>query len=802
MESFQNMFDPEQKFDNEDDYDDEVYEKIEAPKYVDLTRPDHFLLPDDRSWFCSRIGESQSSMSFFFICRLLRCDQNHEDVDPDALYKSFVLRVMAARSPNLRLRKALTRQVPSQYMKCPNSAPAKPSKPRVCRFTAMTRVSQKMVDVKVKVRPISKVNLTPNAKPKDYSAAGKALTTPRVKKCIPSSDPFRSVQNPKTTDAMTKSKVVAKTLVFTTPKKNERQKPSLESEIPMTEICDGMKKLEINSQRKKLSQNSGKPLKCTGSRPNKSVTASGLSTSKLNSQKAKGRVKDSVDVKTKGDKPLRPKKSKSTNNAQKLSCQRTHSIANSDMEIEVELRNGSFDFCTASGTSRSNEGNRNEVQSEIVMTVAGVMITAQEEHLPALETSLIGENVQTVSNNDNESLSSSYGKDPPEFQSSNLGGGSLQPQVLNEVGDIDGVKGDEEHRRGLEVKVSEVSEDVLVPRTSNGAGFEGESIHVDDKENALASDDNRISSLNSDSSQRNVLQHVDQENQKKVNGAHGKGLKGNSTVATSGSLGGKYKKAKPTNPKPFRLRTDERGILREANLERRHLSAPLKETKHVLRNPDESTQRKHTNERKVVSHGQHRQEITSQESNQSELDKRRQKIQPHQTRPAYLKTSKLVVEPKTASSSTLRKKKLECMEKATERRECQPTKSQMLRQQPIRPKRGTGLKKTTLSFVASRRLSVIKETMSTISRPRATKSRSKDTSSAAVSSAGRSSSQGKRPVTIPKEPNFHKIHTPKSCTKTVAEVTTPKSCMKTVAEVIHTPKNCTKIVAEANFTTN
>lgn len=37
---------------NEEDF----YETIEAPKFVDLTAPDHRPEGDDRYWFCSRVG--------------------------------------------------------------------------------------------------------------------------------------------------------------------------------------------------------------------------------------------------------------------------------------------------------------------------------------------------------------------------------------------------------------------------------------------------------------------------------------------------------------------------------------------------------------------------------------------------------------------------------------------------------------------------------------------------------------------------------------------------------------------------
>ena len=34
---------------------EDFYEMIEAPKFVDFTVSDHFI-PDDRYWFCSRVG--------------------------------------------------------------------------------------------------------------------------------------------------------------------------------------------------------------------------------------------------------------------------------------------------------------------------------------------------------------------------------------------------------------------------------------------------------------------------------------------------------------------------------------------------------------------------------------------------------------------------------------------------------------------------------------------------------------------------------------------------------------------------
>ncbi|PKA54241.1 hypothetical protein AXF42_Ash000074 [Apostasia shenzhenica] len=112
--------------------DDEIYEKIEAPKFVDFTFPDR-TRPDDKSWFCVRIG----------------CEQNHEEVDSDALYRSFKLRVMAARSPNLKKQRTRAPE------KCPNSAPVKPAKDGILRMGAFTSIPEKMAMAKLKQHQIS-----------------------------------------------------------------------------------------------------------------------------------------------------------------------------------------------------------------------------------------------------------------------------------------------------------------------------------------------------------------------------------------------------------------------------------------------------------------------------------------------------------------------------------------------------------------------------------------------------------------------------------------------------------------------
>lgn len=47
--------------------EEDFYENIEAPKFVDLNAPDHYHPGDDRYWFCLRVGKScKFNFVFFF----------------------------------------------------------------------------------------------------------------------------------------------------------------------------------------------------------------------------------------------------------------------------------------------------------------------------------------------------------------------------------------------------------------------------------------------------------------------------------------------------------------------------------------------------------------------------------------------------------------------------------------------------------------------------------------------------------------------------------------------------------------
>ncbi|VVA93365.1 unnamed protein product [Arabis nemorensis] len=242
MEEFEHMIVDEF---NEEDF----YETIEAPKFVDLTAPDHRPEGDDRYWFCSRVG----------------CDQKHEEfMDSEAIYKNFVLRVMAARSPSVRLRKALYRKdSTSVELKCPNTVPAKPSRSRISRLAMISSIPQKVTNGNIKSKEAKAIssankNATPKTKVKGKeslvvsSVPQKALTE-RKKQMRSPSAAFRSVQNPRTaTVRASKNRAVAKALVFQSPKKLVKLKRSVELSSSVKKICNSMRKLEIENKRNVL----------------------------------------------------------------------------------------------------------------------------------------------------------------------------------------------------------------------------------------------------------------------------------------------------------------------------------------------------------------------------------------------------------------------------------------------------------------------------------------------------------------------------------------------------------------------
>ncbi|PPD89330.1 hypothetical protein GOBAR_DD13694 [Gossypium barbadense] len=573
---------------------DEFYEKIEAPKFVDLAAPDRCRTEnDDRYWFCLRVG----------------CDQKHEEeMDPEEIYKNFVLRVMAARSPSVGLRKALCRRDSRLKLECPRTVPAKSSKSRVSRLAMISSISTKMGEAKVKVKQSS---TTPNVKKATAAKqpSTKALTTPRNKKGVSNPGTFRSVRNPKpTTVEVPKDRVVAKALVFHSPKKVVKLKKSVEWSSSLRRICSGMKKLEITDGSKKNALGCSKPL--------------AASRKQLRGREVKSRVYDSLhcqNQKTQEAKSINRLKKKKNENELPFS--------------EAALGRHQDEKDTIESTSKN--------PSDILEQATGPSRSSHEENIEPCP-------------KDNEIPEATEGDDDKEnAMASNI--------------------------RVSESKVMEID---------------------NNKENYAASDENR--KLDCDTGK---LTNETHKNIQKVAKVISKTMKENST-AVKGAQGMNYRKPKLTNPKPFRLRTDERGILKEANLEKKHLQAP--------EGDNESDTRTHKDQTQTIK-------ISSLMKPKGSMERKISTIPQKRTAPMH--------------------------QKATQKSEGGSEKT--------RPR--------VVAALSRKKLGAIKEMSPTMARPlKGTSDPNKNGTSLTKKA---SSSQRRRHTTIPKEPNFHSLHAPKKLHK-------------------------------------
>ncbi|XWS62505.1 hypothetical protein CRYUN_Cryun06bG0016800 [Craigia yunnanensis] len=677
---------------------DEFYEKIEAPKFVDLTAPDRFRTEsDDRYWFCLRVG----------------CDQKHEEeMDSEAIYKNFVLRVMAGRSPSVRLRKALS----SSNLQCPRTVPAKSSKSRVSRLVMISSMSQKMGEAKVKVRHVPKQSATtPNVMAAKQSST-KALTTPRNKKGLSNPGTFRSVRNPKPTAIeIPKNRVVAKALVFHSPKKAVKLKKSVELGSSLRKICAGMKKFEITEKN---------TLGC-----NKPLDAS---RKQLRGREVKSRVYDSLhsqNKKKQDAKSLKCLKKKNKEKDLQLSegpmCHKPNEKDSTEMEIEAKSEDGYLEVCSTSDMNsggddvpKSQNGKHNEINEGI---------SHEENTEPCSKDKEIPE--ATESDDKENALAS--------------------------------------HIKASESKVMEI-----------------------DKENASASDENRnLNCTTAKLVKNNALgKHKASKSIQKFTKVMSNTLKENSASAVNGAQGMKYRKPKLTNPKPFRLRTDERGILKEANLEKKHLQAPLKETTTFPGSQGGNSRRKHQNvQRNDKCLGQTETVNCTYEGSENESDTRTLKDQPQTIKTCSSRISKGTMERKLSTTPQKRTVSMhqktnfpslleKGQDKAAPKSEGRLEKTKLPSiKQLARPRGVAPIRNKLVSLMKPGQLGVRKEVSTTKSRPRETSDPNESETSlvtkASASNASRPSPQGRRHTTIPKEPNFHSIHVPKSCTRRVLQCT-------------------------------
>ncbi|XP_074275837.1 uncharacterized protein LOC141599654 [Silene latifolia] len=609
--------------------DHEFYETIEAPKFVDFTRPNHFC-PDDRYWFCSRLG----------------CNQKHEEeMDSEAIYKDFVLRVMAARSPNVRFRRALTRKPPSDSKKCPMSAPPKPSKSRIPRLALVSSISKKLIDdiEKNKTRPATiKPAITPKARVKHVSA--KYMTSPRKKNAgSPKLKAFQSVKNPKKSSiTLQKNRVVAKALLFSSPKKGVKAK-TLESGTPVTKLCEGIKKLAINSEKKGNAE--------------KSYKAS-TSVRKFLPSNTPSKLPGVASSKAKTLKTVVEHDKKHDDSAFNEARSGEDS---SDMEIEDK-----------SGIEEKSDkrpliaGNRDGTSSGILTTELSCVPDSEDQSSKKQNATAFQELNPTAQSKGNKSYTT---EDDIE---------NKDPGVV--VGNREG---------------------------------------NDDKENALITNDDRNVNENNLNKDGVPIKSKVKKIQKLQTGD--KTLGDNCPAVIT--QGVKYKKLKPTNPKPFRLRTDERGILKEATLERKVNSHE---------NSTTTSENSQNTENGVAT--------AKEKAGKKVEDRTLKKVQFIPIKSKYKKTSK---EGEPLSRGTVPS------ENATKR-----VKSSFLR--PLRE---------TTCQVKPRGLIETEESSKTMSAPKESRSRREPKEVATHKLA----SLRRKQATVPREPKFHTLNAHKSCTRNIQQ---------------------------------
>ncbi|KAH9611663.1 hypothetical protein KSS87_018623 [Heliosperma pusillum] len=607
--------------------DHEFYETIEAPKFVDFTRPNHFC-PDDRYWFCSRLG----------------CNQKHEEeMDSEAIYKAFVLRVMSARSPNVRFRRALTRKPLSDSKKCPASAPPKSSKSRIPRLALVSSISKKLIGdlEKNKIRPATiKPALTPKARVKHVPA--KYMTSPRKKNAgSPKLKAFQSVRNiNKSSITLQKNRVVAKALLFSSPKKGVKAK-TLESGTPVTKLCEGIKKLAINSEKKGNAERAFK-----GSTSVRKCLPSNTP-SKLPSVACKAKTLKTVfqHDKKRDDSALNEARSGEDS---------------SDMEIDEKSDKRPF-----------TAGSRDGISSGIVTTELSCVPDSEDWSSKQQNDTAFQEINPTVQSKENKSYTT---EDDIENKDPGLVVGKLEDNDDKEnTNDDRNVNGSNLNRDGVPIK-SKVKK---VHKLQTGGKTLGDNCPA-------------------------IITH-----------------------------GVKYKKLKPTNPKPFRLRTDERGILKEATLERKANSHE---------NSTTTSENSQYTENGVAT--------AKEKAGKKVEDKTLKKVQFIPIKSKYKTTAK-EGEPLSDRGT------VQSSENTTKR---------------IKP---SSFLRETRCQGKPRGLTVTEESSKTLSATKKSRSRHEPKEVAVqtdnVSEAHKLASQRRKQATVPRGPKFHTLNAHKSCTRNIQQ---------------------------------
>ncbi|GAB2292071.1 hypothetical protein Dimus_026319 [Dionaea muscipula] len=636
------------------------YERIEAPKFVDLTLPDPYRANDDRYWFCQRVG----------------CDQSHEqDMDSETIYRNFLLRVMAARSPNVMLRKALNKRAISKN--CPASAPPRPSKSRIPRLALVPAISRKKIDsMIVRPRPLS----TPKARVK-HVAAKYMMTTPRGRRGSGNPKPFQSVRDPEKKRVLQKNDhVVAKALVFNSPRKPGKPKAASAEEDtpPISTLCKKMRKVEM-----------------------------------------KGKSED--------------------DDAHKRNQSIHHEEMSDDCHLSETRRNGSSSDSLASLKPKTDEacGGDNE-DADMVETSRNITsMVSQEEATSSTDSPL----------EDGDSIARSSGdvKSSRLKPLTNSGEKVSTAATVSESEDLNGGGHSFVETETAENVESDFSKEerpldpCIQERQSSGEGRDGEYVDMADKENAVIRD-------------LNVIRH---QTGKDTSSKHDKVLK---VIQTAGAIMKencttgvcKYRKPKVTNPKPFKLRTYERGILKEATMEKK-LNHNEAGATHQWNNSTQVNTNFSVYSRSGINSAM-KKDLQERYAKDKLLHTRiMQQKDPKQgvdTKPGALNQKKATVPAQQKPARLELKGKRDGYVAHALKEKSTMSGSSALQKEPVRPHGRV----STLVKLGGPSEAMGGKPSHGVSSP-----------ADKVPEAQRSASKVRRPLTIPKEPSFHSMHLPKSC---------------------------------------
>lgn len=286
--------------------------------------------------------------------------------------------------------------------KCPLSAPPKPSRPRVSRLAVLSSISKKLMDGK-ETKRVHPIAATPNPKAKKPAPTSKAMTTLGNKKSVLKPELFRSVRKPKETAVPVQStKVVAKALIFQSPKKVVRKKTSSELDESVRKICAGMKKLEITGQRKNILGYENRALHLDASKK------------RLGVREVKSRVFDSLRSQNHKDKENGPSRciKKKGMKAELATCVEParHDASSGDSsDMEVDSHRGSIEESSVAVAAKSDlfevpvvHAGLDELTKEITLPVEKLVPSLEEKTSQNLLDNEVSENDDSATTHDKE----------------------------------------------------------------------------------------------------------------------------------------------------------------------------------------------------------------------------------------------------------------------------------------------------------------------------------------------------------------------------------------------------------------